>query len=62
MCVPKHCSYFRQSGVDVLIRDLEVLWETFKTSISNSNIRDYLSLEHLGIILKHLASKGNHLC
>ncbi|XP_053396346.1 E3 ubiquitin-protein ligase rnf213-alpha-like isoform X3 [Mercenaria mercenaria] len=47
-------------GSDPLISDLKALWNKFLESIS-SNIRDYLSLEHLGIILKYLAIKGDVL-
>ncbi|XP_053390338.1 E3 ubiquitin-protein ligase rnf213-alpha-like, partial [Mercenaria mercenaria] len=43
-------------GSDPLISDLKALWNKFLESIS-SNIRDYLSLEHLGLILKYLAIK-----
>ncbi|XP_052808702.1 E3 ubiquitin-protein ligase rnf213-alpha-like isoform X1 [Mya arenaria] len=41
-------------GVKPLINDLIELWKNFLGSIS-SNISDYLSLEHLGIILNVLA-------
>ncbi|XP_060597648.1 E3 ubiquitin-protein ligase rnf213-alpha-like, partial [Ruditapes philippinarum] len=43
-------------GSEPLINDLEELWNKFLESIS-SNIRDYLSLEHLGLILKYLSMK-----
>ncbi|XP_060561077.1 E3 ubiquitin-protein ligase RNF213-like, partial [Ruditapes philippinarum] len=43
-------------GSTPLISDLTALWKQFLDSIS-SNIRDYLSLEHLGLILKYLARK-----
>ncbi|XP_053396009.1 E3 ubiquitin-protein ligase rnf213-alpha-like [Mercenaria mercenaria] len=43
-------------GSAPLISDLTALWKQFLESIS-SNIRDYLSLEHLGLILKYLARK-----
>ncbi|XP_060586365.1 E3 ubiquitin-protein ligase rnf213-alpha-like [Ruditapes philippinarum] len=43
-------------GSAPLISDLTALWKQFLDSIS-SNIRDYLSLEHLGLILKYLARK-----
>ncbi|XP_062615790.1 E3 ubiquitin-protein ligase RNF213-like, partial [Saccostrea cucullata] len=39
---------------DTLIPDLEQLWEEFLSSISSS-VSDYLSVEHLGIILSRLA-------
>eukprot|EP00105_Crassostrea_gigas_P007930 XP_011422347.1 PREDICTED: E3 ubiquitin-protein ligase rnf213-alpha isoform X2 [Crassostrea gigas] len=39
---------------DTLIPDLEQLWEEFLSSISSS-VSDYLSVEHLGIILRRLA-------
>ncbi|WAR07278.1 R213A-like protein [Mya arenaria] len=42
------------TGVKPLINDLTELWKNFLGSIS-SNISDYLSLEHLGIILNMLA-------
>ncbi|XP_052808680.1 E3 ubiquitin-protein ligase rnf213-alpha-like isoform X1 [Mya arenaria] len=44
----------RNIGVKPLINDLKELWKNFLCSIS-SNISDYLSLEHLGIILNMLA-------
>ncbi|KAH3727158.1 hypothetical protein DPMN_053084, partial [Dreissena polymorpha] len=44
-------------GVEPLIRDLTELWKNFIGSIS-SNISDYLSLGHLGIVLEHLAESG----
>nr|XP_022293483.1 E3 ubiquitin-protein ligase rnf213-alpha-like isoform X1 [Crassostrea virginica] len=39
---------------DTLIPDLEELWQKFLCSIESS-VSDYLSVEHLGIILKRLA-------
>ncbi|KAK3585576.1 hypothetical protein CHS0354_036763 [Potamilus streckersoni] len=42
--------------VDPLIKDMEVLWEEFLTSVSSS-VTDYLSVEHLGLILRRLAEK-----
>ncbi|XP_021363650.1 E3 ubiquitin-protein ligase rnf213-alpha-like, partial [Mizuhopecten yessoensis] len=42
--------------VDPLIKDLEKLWERFLTSISSS-VSDYLSVEHLGLVLRYLAGK-----
>ncbi|XP_060084373.1 E3 ubiquitin-protein ligase rnf213-alpha-like [Ylistrum balloti] len=47
---------FREVRVDPLIKDLEKLWERFLTSISSS-VSDYLSVEHLGLVLRCLASK-----
>ncbi|XP_053396011.1 E3 ubiquitin-protein ligase rnf213-alpha-like [Mercenaria mercenaria] len=49
-CLGQHSNI----GVEPLIHDLQQLWNRFLTSIS-SNIRDYLSIEHLGIILQQLA-------
>ncbi|KAH3728508.1 hypothetical protein DPMN_054465, partial [Dreissena polymorpha] len=49
--------HVNSSGVAPLIQGLTDLWESFLGSIS-SNISDYLSLEHLGIVLKHLAERG----
>ncbi|KAL4233165.1 hypothetical protein ACF0H5_007850 [Mactra antiquata] len=43
-------------GVKPLIADLTTLWKQFLESIS-SNVCDYLSLEHLGLILKYLSFK-----
>ncbi|XP_052808603.1 E3 ubiquitin-protein ligase rnf213-alpha-like isoform X2 [Mya arenaria] len=43
-------------GVKPLINDLKELWKNFLGSIS-SNISDYLSLEHLGVILNMLAER-----
>ncbi|XP_061169274.1 E3 ubiquitin-protein ligase rnf213-alpha-like [Saccostrea echinata] len=42
------------TAADTLIPDLEQLWEEFLSSISSS-VSDYLSVEHLGIILRRLA-------
>ncbi|KAL3881508.1 hypothetical protein ACJMK2_027940, partial [Sinanodonta woodiana] len=44
--------------VDPLIDDLEKLWEEFLTSVSSS-VTDYLSVEHLGLILRRLAEKDH---
>ncbi|XP_076109129.1 E3 ubiquitin-protein ligase rnf213-alpha-like [Mytilus galloprovincialis] len=44
------------SSVDVLIENLEKLWENFVGSISSS-VTDYLSVEHLALILRKLADK-----
>ncbi|XP_053390335.1 E3 ubiquitin-protein ligase rnf213-alpha-like, partial [Mercenaria mercenaria] len=46
----------KDDGSAPLIGDLKALWKQFLESIT-SNIRDYLSLEHLGLILNHLARK-----
>ncbi|CAG2246214.1 RNF213 [Mytilus edulis] len=43
----------RENSVDKLIKTLEDLWKTFLVSISSS-VSDYLSVEHLGIILNRL--------
>ncbi|XP_053388233.1 E3 ubiquitin-protein ligase rnf213-alpha-like, partial [Mercenaria mercenaria] len=45
-------------GSKPLLNKLVVLWEQFLASIT-SNIRDYLSLEHLGLILRCLAVKNS---
>ncbi|KAK3096790.1 hypothetical protein FSP39_003301 [Pinctada imbricata] len=37
-----------------LVRDLQLLWNTFLSSISSS-VDDYLSVEHLGLILQRLS-------
>ncbi|WAR07205.1 R213A-like protein [Mya arenaria] len=47
-------------GVKPLINDLKELWKNFLGSIS-SNISDYLSLEHLGVILNMLAERDEVL-
>ncbi|KAK3585584.1 hypothetical protein CHS0354_036771 [Potamilus streckersoni] len=44
--------------VDPLIEDLEKLWEEFLTSVSSS-VTDYLSVEHLGLIVRRLADKDS---
>ncbi|XP_052808614.1 E3 ubiquitin-protein ligase rnf213-alpha-like isoform X2 [Mya arenaria] len=44
------------AGVKPLINDLKELWNNFLGSISSS-ISDYISLEHLGVILNMLAEK-----
>ncbi|XP_021363666.1 E3 ubiquitin-protein ligase rnf213-alpha-like isoform X2 [Mizuhopecten yessoensis] len=46
----------KEVNVDPLIEDLKKLWEKFLTSISSS-VSDYLSVEHLGLILRHLKEK-----
>jgi len=51
-------SLYRDNSVDKLIKALEDLWETFLNSISSS-VSDYLSVEHLGLILNRLAEQGN---
>lgn len=50
---------FKRSGIGVepLKKELHSLWTSFLESVS-SNMKDYLSLEHLGIILHHLSSQG----
>jgi hypothetical protein len=53
-------SLYRENSVDKLIKALEDLWETFLNSISSS-VSDYLSVEHLGLILKRLAEQGTYL-
>ena len=50
--------YCRENSVEKLIKAMEELWETFLTSISSS-VSDYLSIEHLGMILNRLAEQGN---
>ncbi|XP_061169263.1 E3 ubiquitin-protein ligase RNF213-like isoform X1 [Saccostrea echinata] len=45
--------YNKDTAADTLIPDLEQLWEEFLSSISSS-VSDYLSVEHLGIILRRL--------
>ena len=49
-------SLYRENSVDKLIKALEDLWETFLNSISSS-VSDYLSVEHLGLILNRLAEQ-----
>ena len=54
--------YFRtDDSVEPLIEKLEKLWEAFVTSISSS-VSDYLSVEHLALILRKLAELGMSLC
>lgn len=48
---------YRHPDEDTLIPDLEELWQKFLCSIESS-VSDYLSVEHLGIILKRLAETG----
>ncbi|OPL22201.1 hypothetical protein AM593_08169, partial [Mytilus galloprovincialis] len=48
----------RENSVDKLIKTLEDLWKTFLVSISSS-VSDYLSVEHLGIILNRLNEQGD---
>ncbi|XP_063403574.1 E3 ubiquitin-protein ligase rnf213-alpha-like [Mytilus trossulus] len=43
----------KENNVEILIKALESLWDTFLTSISSS-VSDYLSVEHLGMILNRL--------
>lgn len=49
--------YCRTTKDDTLIPDLKQLWREFLSSISSS-VSDYLSVEHLGIILRRLAETG----
>ncbi|XP_052765375.1 E3 ubiquitin-protein ligase rnf213-alpha-like isoform X1 [Mya arenaria] len=47
-----------KTGVVALISALKELWDCFLSSITDSTgTSDYLNLEHLGIILKHLAGR-----
>ncbi|KAL3881536.1 hypothetical protein ACJMK2_027968, partial [Sinanodonta woodiana] len=46
----------RCANTETLIKDLECLWETFLGSVS-SRVKDSLSVEHLGLVLRQLASK-----
>lgn len=48
---------FRENSVGKLLTALEELWDTFLNSISSS-VSDYLSVEHLGIILDKLKEKA----
>lgn len=48
---------FSESAVGPLIENLNRLWTTFQTSIS-SDLSDYLSVEHLAIILQQISKKG----
>ncbi|WAR16783.1 hypothetical protein MAR_031377, partial [Mya arenaria] len=49
---------FSKTGVVALISALKELWDCFLSSITDSTgTSDYLNLEHLGIILKHLAGR-----
>lgn len=49
--------HFSESAVGPLIENLNRLWTTFQTSIS-SDLSDYLSVEHLAIILQKISKKG----
>ncbi|KAK3585590.1 hypothetical protein CHS0354_036776 [Potamilus streckersoni] len=44
----------RNVNVEPLIKDLKHLWKEFLSSVSSS-VKDYLSVEHLGLILKRLS-------
>ncbi|CAG2252465.1 RNF213 [Mytilus edulis] len=46
----------RENAVEKLIKTLEELWENFLMSVSSS-VSDYLSVEHLGMILNRLAEQ-----
>ena len=48
------------NSLDILIENLGKLWQTFVTSISSS-VSDYLSVEHLALILKRLDDNGMFL-
>lgn len=48
---------FSESAVGPLIQKLTQLWTQFQTSIS-SDLSDYLSVEHLAIILQKISEKG----
>ncbi|XP_052817087.1 E3 ubiquitin-protein ligase rnf213-alpha-like [Mya arenaria] len=47
-----------ETGTTPLIMSLEEIWTNFTESVSSS-IRDYLSLEHLGILLQKLEKMDN---
>ena len=49
--------FFSEKSTEDLIKDLENLWDNFLNSISSS-VSDYLSVEHLGLILNRLAEQG----
>lgn len=49
--------HYSESAVGPLIENLNRLWTTFQTSIS-SDLSDYLSVEHLAIILQKISEKG----
>ncbi|XP_052062678.1 E3 ubiquitin-protein ligase rnf213-alpha-like isoform X2 [Mytilus californianus] len=46
----------RENAVEKLIKTLEELWKNFLMSVSSS-VSDYLSVEHLGMILNRLAEQ-----
>lgn len=52
-----HIDHFSESAVGPLIQKLTQLWTKFQTSIS-SDLSDYLSVEHLAIILQKISEKG----
>ena len=57
-CPSTDCVFgYRHPDQDTLIPDLEELWQKFLCSIESS-VSDYLSVEHLGIIIKRLAETG----
>lgn len=49
---------FSESAFKQMKKALRNLWKKFLDSISSS-VSDYLSIDHLGLILKRLAEKGN---
>ena len=59
-CLAHSVFGYRATDEDTLIPQLEELWQKFLCSIESS-VSDYLSVEHLGIILKRLAETGKYL-
>lgn len=51
---------FREHAFELLETALKELWDKFLNSIS-SGVSDYLSIEHLGLILERLAEQGKLL-
>ncbi|KAK3098854.1 hypothetical protein FSP39_023768 [Pinctada imbricata] len=52
--------YMCEPDEDPLIQRLQAVWEKFLNSVSSS-VSDYLSVEHLGLILSKLAATGDIL-
>lgn len=51
---------YRESAFTPLIDDLKNIWEGFLTTAA-SGLKDYLSVEQLGLVLRRLAEKSNDL-
>ena len=55
--------YFRiENSVETLLENLQKLWEKFLNTVISSGASDYLSVDHLALILQKLAEEHNSGC